>query len=319
MLSGVPELRFGCCQKHLLIRLFQFLLFSNLQYPGIGSGTAPKGSNKKINLLGADRNEVHKMNDIVIAVNFENEKPTVSGRELHAALQIETPYHKWFPRMCEYGFAENTDYTVTDIFVHNSKGGKQSRIDHRISIDMAKELCMIQRSEIGKRCREYFLEVEKKWNSPDAIIARALFIANHQLQLVKSENTKLLKENIEQAEKITEMLPKASYYDLVLNSAGLTAITVIAKDYGKSGRWLNNWLHEQGVQYKLDGVWLLYQKYAGMGYVKSKTYTVNDENGNSLAKPFTNWTQKGRLFIYELLKENGILPLIERDGGESGE
>lgn len=256
------------------------------------------------------------MNDIVIAVNFENEKPTVSGRELHAALQIETPYHKWFPRMCEYGFAEGRDFNLDKnvrVQIEGKRSVSREVIDHRITIDMAKELCMIQRSEIGKRCREYFLEVEKKWNSPDAIIARALFIANHQLQLVRSENTKLLEENSEQAEMIKAMLPKVSYYDLVLNSSGLIPITVIAKDYGKSGRWLNSWLHEQGVQYKLDGVWLLYQKYAGMGYVKSKTYTINDDNGNSLAKPFTNWTQKGRLFIYELLKENGILPLIERE------
>lgn len=100
------------------------------------------------------------MNDIVIAVNFDNEKPTVSGRELHAALMIETPYHKWFPRMVGYGFVEKVDYLVTDIFVHNSKGGKQGYIDHQLTIDMAKELCMIQRSEIGKRCREYFLEIE---------------------------------------------------------------------------------------------------------------------------------------------------------------
>lgn len=257
------------------------------------------------------------MNDIMIAVNYENDRPSVSGRELHAALLIDTPYHKWFPRMCEYGFTENVDYSVTDIFVHNSKGGKQGYIDHRLTIDMAKELCMIQRSEIGKRCREYFLDIEKKWNSPEAVIARALLIANHQLQLVKGENTKLLEANTEQAEKIKGMLPKASYYDYVLSAEGLMPISTIAKDYGKSAVWLNKWLHEQGVQYKQGQVWLLYQKYADMGYVKSKTYTVSDANGDPNAKLHTCWTQKGRLFIYELLKEHGILPLIERDGGNT--
>ena len=80
------------------------------------------------------------MNEIMITINFDNEKPTVRGRELHAALMIETPYHKWFPRMCGYGFIENVDYSVTDIFVHNSKGGKQSYVDHLLTIDMAKEL-----------------------------------------------------------------------------------------------------------------------------------------------------------------------------------
>ena len=254
------------------------------------------------------------MNDIVIAVNFENDKPTVSGRELHAALEIKTAYKDWFPRMREYGFVEGRDFNPLKIErVQNE--GKRSVVrevtDHQLTMDMAKELCMIQRSEIGKRCREYFLEIERKWNSPEAVLARALLLANQQLQLAKGENAKLLETNTEQAEQIESMQPKVTYYDLVLNAEGIVPITTIAKDYGKSGRWLNGWLHEQGVQYKQGEVWLLYQKYADKGYVKSKTYTVTDENGNPLAKPHTCWTTKGRLFIYELLKENGILPLIE--------
>ena len=255
------------------------------------------------------------MNEIMIAVNYENDKPTVSGRELHAALQVETRYNDWFKRMCEYGFVEGKDYYS---FLSNRSDGLagKPRTDHQLTMDMAKELCMIQRSEIGKCCREYFLEIEKKWNSPEAVLARALLIANHQLQLTKGENTKLLEENTAQAEKIKGMLPKASYYDYVLSAEGLMPISTIAKDYGKSAIWLNKWLHEHGIQYRQGKVWLLYQKYADMGYVKSKTYTVSDENGNPNAKLHTCWTQKGRLMIYELLKENGILPLIERDGGE---
>ena len=144
------------------------------------------------------------MNDIVIAVNFENDKPTVSGRELHAALEIKTAYKDWFPRMREYGFVEGRDFNPLKIErVQNE--GKRSVVrevtDHQLTMDMAKELCMIQRSEIGKRCREYFLEIERKWNSPEAVLARALLIANHQLQLTKSENTKLLEENTAQSEK----------------------------------------------------------------------------------------------------------------------
>ncbi|MBP1534211.1 MAG: phage antirepressor KilAC domain-containing protein [Ruminococcus sp.] len=256
------------------------------------------------------------MNEIMIVVNYDSDKPTVSGRELHAALMIETPYHKWFPRMVGYGFTEEIDYWT---FLSNRSDGLagKPRTDHQLTIDMAKELCMIQRSEIGKRCREYFLEIEKKWNSPEAVLARALLLANQQLQLAKGENTKLLATNSEQAEQIESMQPKVTYYELVLNAEGIVPITTIAKDYGKSGRWLNGWLHEQGVQYKQGEVWLLYQKYADKGYVKSKTYTVTDENGNPLAKPHTCWTQKGRLMIYELLKEHGILPLVEQDSGDT--
>lgn len=176
------------------------------------------------------------MNEIIIAVNYDSDKPTVSGRELHVALMIETPYHKWFPRMVGYGFTEEIDYWT---FLSNRSDGLagKPRTDHQLTIDMAKELCMIQRSEIGMRCREYFLEIEKKWNSPEAVLARALLLANHQLQLVKCENTKLLEENTEQAEKIKDMLPKASYYDYVLSAEGLMPISTIAKDYGKSGLW----------------------------------------------------------------------------------
>ena len=135
--------------------------------------------------------------ETMITVNFDNEKPTVSGRELHAALMIDTRYNDWFKRMCEYGFVEGRDYYS---FLSNrvdGRAGKQ-RKDHQLTIDMAKELCMIQRSEIGKKCREYFLEIEKKWNSPDAIIARALLLANHQLQLADLRFTLELREGLEE-------------------------------------------------------------------------------------------------------------------------
>jgi anti-repressor protein len=119
------------------------------------------------------------MNEL-ICINYENEKPTVSGRELHTALNIETPYYKWFPRMCEYGFKENKDYAVTDIFVHNPSGGPQSQKDAAITIPMAKELCMLQRSAKGKQFREYFISCEEAWNSPEKIMERALQIAHQR-------------------------------------------------------------------------------------------------------------------------------------------
>ena len=252
------------------------------------------------------------MNEITIAVKYDNDNPTVSGRELHAALEVRTQYSIWFDRMCEYGFSEGIDYYS---FLNNRSDGLagKPRTDHQLTIDMAKQLCMIQRTEIGKRCREYFINLEKQWNSPDAVMARALQIADQKLELVKQQNGSLIETTAVQAKKIEEMKPKATYCDMVLQSAGLMPITTIAKDYGKSAKWLNKWLHEHGIQYKLGKVWLLYQKYADRGYVKSKTFTVLDENGDSIAKPNTQWTQRGRMFIYEQLKKEGILPLIEQD------
>ena len=113
-------------------------------------------------------------------------------------------------------------------------------------------------------------------------------------------------------QQILELKPKASYYDLVLQCKGLLSITIIAKDYGESGQWLNKKLHELGVQYKQGNIWLLYQKYADKGYTKTKIQPINRSTGPDV-KPHTYWTQKGRLFIYDLLKSVGILPKIEKE------
>ena len=252
------------------------------------------------------------MNEITIAVKYDNDNPTVSGRELHAALEVRTQYSIWFDRMCEYGFSEGIDYYS---FLNNRSDGLagKPRTDHQLTIDMAKELCMIQRTEIGKRCREYFINLEKQWNSPDAVMARALQIADQKLELAKQQNGNLIETTAVQAKQIEEMKPKATYCDMVLQSAVLMPITTIAKDYGKSAKWLNKWLHEHGIQYKQGQIWLLYQKYADRGYMKSKTHTVFDKNGEPTAKVHSYWTQQGRIFIYDQLKREGILPLIEQD------
>lgn len=113
------------------------------------------------------------MNELIkVKVNKNNEQ-VVSGRDLHEFLEINTPYVKWFNRMLEYKFEENIDYLVTDIFVHNSKGGRQTQIDHILKMDMAKEICMIQRTEKGRKARRYFIEIEKAWNDPQKVLERA--------------------------------------------------------------------------------------------------------------------------------------------------
>ncbi|WP_350343249.1 phage antirepressor KilAC domain-containing protein [Proteinivorax tanatarense] len=125
----------------------------------------------------------------------------------------------------------------------------------------------------------------------------------------KAKAKELELENAKNRQMIGELKPKASYYDLVLQNKSVVPITVIAKDYGMSGRALNKLLHELGVQYKMHGTWLLYQHYADMGYTQSKTHAI-DANRN---KMHTYWTQKGRLFLYDLLKnEQNLLPLVER-------
>ena len=120
-------------------------------------------------------------------------------------------------------------------------------------------------------------------------------------------------QNAVQTQQIAELQPKASYYDVVLNCKDLLSVSKIAKDFGKSGRWLNDFLHEKGIQFKQGSVWLLYQKYAAEGYTQTKTDPYTGSDGMIHSKVRTCWTQKGRLFIYDLLKSNGILPTIERE------
>ncbi len=125
------------------------------------------------------------MNEL-IKINYDetNDKASVSGRELHEALGIETPYHKWFTRMCEYGFAEGEDFN-SDKNVRVQKEGNRDVarevIDHQLTIPMAKELCMLQRNDKGKLFRQYFIKVEEQWNTPEAVMARALKFADRKI------------------------------------------------------------------------------------------------------------------------------------------
>lgn len=145
-------------------------------------------------------------------------------------------------------------------------------------------------------------------NNPD--IAIAAFTALKE----EREKTRQLTETVAvQNQQIAELKPKASYYDVVLNCADLLSISKIAKDYGKSAKWLNNLLHELGVQFKQGDIWLLYQKYAQNGYTSTKTQTFNGSDGMVHSKVHTYWTQKGRLFIYDLMKKHGYYPLIEAE------
>ena len=133
------------------------------------------------------------------------------------------------------------------------------------------------------------------------------------LKLEREKNKKLNTTVKVQEQQIMELQPKASYYDLVLNCPDLLSVTVIAKDYGKSAKWLNNFLKEHQIQFKQGGIWLLYKEYAEKGYTSTKTHTVNGNDGKQHSKVNTYWTQKGRLFIYALLKNEGILPIMEQE------
>lgn len=245
------------------------------------------------------------MNKLINVTLNENQEPVVSGRQLHQVLGVKTRYDNWFNRMTEYGFTENQDYLVTSIFGHNSKGGKQSKVDHVLKLDMAKEIAMIQRTDKGKEVRQYFIQVEKDFNSPEKIMARALKIADRKIISLEHKNETLQLE-LEEARKQTD------YLDLILQTKDMLTTTQIAQDYGMSANKFNQILKQVGIQRKVNGQWILYTKYQGKGYIASRTFDYVGKDNKVHSKITTIWTQLGRRFLYEKLKDNDIYPLIEQ-------
>lgn len=149
----------------------------------------------------------------------------------------------------------------------------------------------------------YFDEVDE---SSKEVLRKNLAALRKKNEIIAKQREEIAIQN----QQIAEMQPKATYYDVVLNCKDPIPTSVIAKDYGKSAKWMNQYLHDRGIQYKQGDIWLLYQKYASNGYTSTKTYAFDD---SSHVKVHTYWTQKGRLFIYECMKSDGYLPIIEQE------
>ena len=159
---------------------------------------------------------------------------------------------------------------------------------------------MIQRNERGKQARQYFLAVEAQWNSPEAVMRRAVLIADRKVKELQSVNRSLLAEN-------NDLKPDAEYARAVCVGKNCRTTTSLAKDYGLSAEKLNSILHGLKIQYKTsDGQWVLYAKYCGKGYTKNRKSTPFQH------KSTTVWTEAGQRFIYEQLKAVGMLPSVER-------
>ena len=163
-------------------------------------------------------------------------------------------------------------------------------------------------SEVLPSIRRHGLyAVDEVLANPDMLIN-----ALTALKEERANRERLEEANAVQQQQIAELQPKASYYDVVLNCKDALSVSVIAKDYGWSAKKMNQYLHEHGVQYKQGSTWLLYARYAEQGYTSTRTNTHLGKDGDVHTSVHTYWTQKGRLFIYDLLKENGVLPLVEQ-------
>lgn len=205
------------------------------------------------------------MNEL-IAVNFDTQ--TVSARELHKTVGSTERFANWFERQLQFGFAENEDYTTVKVLTEvQNNGGVQQRefTDHNLTVDMAKHICMVQRSEKAKEVRQYLIDLEKAWNTPEQIMARALRVAE---QTIASLNTKVL-----------EMKPKADFFDAVADSKTAISMNDVAKVLAIKGMGRNNlfeFLRDEGI---LDKFNVPYQRYVDCGWFRviEQKYMKNGE------------------------------------------
>lgn len=243
----------------------------------------------------------------LINIQVKNDRQLVSARELHKGLGLKKKFSAWWEQNSK-DFEEEIDFArePESYQVQLGNGATKLMNDYFLTIDMAKELCMMSKTPKGKEVRKYFIQVEKNWNSPDMIMHRALEFSKQRISKLETENRAL-------ALQLEETNKKASYLDVILGTPDAMATTQIGADYGYTAREFNKLLHRVGIQHKVNGQWILYKAYMGKGYVTTKVFTFKDHKGNDRSKSSTYWTQKGRKLIYDVLKENDILPLIERD------
>ncbi|MGU7877477.1 phage antirepressor KilAC domain-containing protein [Streptococcus suis] len=237
------------------------------------------------------------MNEIINVNLNDNQEPVVSGRQLHEALEVKTPYSMWFDRMVEYGFTENQDFLLNNFVKQTGRGG-HNKVDHIIKLDMAKEIAMIQRSDRGKQVRQYFIQIEKDFNSPEKIMARALLLADKKVHQLEAQI---------EADK-----PKVLFANAVEASATSILIGDFAKILRQNGynigqnrlfEWLRNngfLIRKRGESYNMPT-----QRSMDMSLFEVKERTHNEPNGSIRISKTTKMTGKGQTyFINKFLNED---------------
>ena len=268
----------------------------------------------------------------LIQFNFaksQSGKDVISARELHSKLQIETRFADWFPRMCDYGFKDKEDYCQivssvvnqqNEVLLKNEKNPKGGRpsTDYAITIDMAKQLCMIQRTDIGKKCREYFIACEKQIQEQKALAIPSYQIADEieraqrwieeqqtaRKALAQANSTISNQSEIisKQAKVIAEQKAKADYYDESMQSTSTFTATQMAKEFGMSAVTLNRELERRGIMFRQRGQLLLSARYANKGYTSTNEYPYKNKKGERCTRIYTVWTSKGREFLINKFK-----------------
>lgn len=230
------------------------------------------------------------MNQLIPIHQNESDHPMVSGRDLHEFLEVVTRYNDWFPRMAEYGFDEGKDY-YSKVSNGDGFGKAATRIDHMVTLTMAKEICMIQRSDKGKLARQYFLKLEEAWNTPEMVMARALKMADRQIEQLTA--------------KIEHQKPLVQFAETCLESKDSLLIGDFAKVLNKDGFNIGEirlfqLLREWKMLYRNEGRNIPYQRYVDARYfeVTEKPYKVGDDTRTSLT---VRVTPKGQAYIINRL------------------
>ena len=237
------------------------------------------------------------MNQLITVNLNDNQEPVVSGRQLHEALGVNSNYTTWFDRMTEYGFTENEDYVLLSNFGNQTGRGGHNKVDHIIKLDMAKEIAMIQRTDKGKEVRQYFIQVEKDFNSPEKIMARALKIADNKIHKLEAQM---------EADK-----PKVLFANAV--SASQTSILIgdFAKLLRQNGRDIGqnrlfSWLRENGFLISRKGnSWNMpTQKSMDLGLFEIKETTISHADGHITINKTPKITGKGQVYFMEKLLDD---------------
>ena len=247
------------------------------------------------------------MNEL-IKINYDTEQPTVSARELHKALAIEKRFSAWFETNSQ-GFVEGEDFTSVLVGTEvPNNGGYQHRElqDYELSVDMAKHICLMSRTEKGKQCRQYLIDLEKAWNTPEQIMSRALKIADRTIEKLKSENAVLTKD-------VGRMKPKEVFADAVATSNQSILIGQLAKILRQNGiqmgqnrlfQWMrdNGYLVRSGSSYNMP-----MQRYVEQGLFEIKESTVANPDGSIRNTLTPKVTGKGQLYFVNkfLAKQEG--------------
>lgn len=244
------------------------------------------------------------MNEL-LKINYEAEQPTVSARDLHEALEINKRFNDWFSRMAEYGFENGVDFNLLKnekVRLEGNREVKRDIMDYQISVDMAKQICMIQRSEKGKQYRQYFIDLEKAWNTPEQIFARALKMADQKIEKLKETNAGLL-------EDVERMRPKEIFADAMKASTSSILIGDLAKLLRQNGvdtgqKRLFEQLRNEGYLMKTGSSRNMpKQKYVANGFFQIKETVISNPDGSVRMTKTTKVTGKGQqYFLNKYLK-----------------